>query len=475
MSEIRSNLPSVAQYGREAQKSEDDVRQLIKDISKDRTKATQLHRMDLKTLSPAARSLLSQMLAEQLRGQLPPSLAKALNKGTVDPALLATLCGRLANSAAKTGRAGTAATPEAARASASNPNLPQQALQWAKFVQSPTGVKGGGVQGRAGSAAPKGVGTVLQELIGAKLARGEGPGLRSPKLIAKAMRDLSPQQRTTLMNAVFGKNLAGQLQKMGITDPLMFVKAGALPSDRAVLAKALGIPRGRLLGLLIRAEMLKIGPGRNGELPIKPEFLGPLKQAGVAMMATLAAMRGLSFEEMKRLYKKLRDAAGGFKTAVKGGRVPVKRDLIHWARTAARRKSDILLADSEEYDGAMGRDDAMELIQAWYLENLLWDAIEDAKRRARLHKLYQDQERERQRQDRERKQSDDDDPDWVAEEIVPELIYDEDRDDNLMCFWITDESADPTNPGQRRMYVCVDPDTGAIIPQHIEKDSALPT
>jgi hypothetical protein len=39
-----------------------------------------------------------------------------------------------------------------------------------------------------------------------------------------------------------------------------------------------------------------------------------------------------------------------------------------------------------------------------------------------------------------------------------------------MCFWITDFNADSSNPGGiRRMYVCIDPDSGAIIPQAIEQ------
>lgn len=476
MAEIRSGLPTVAEYGREAQKSEENVRELIKDIAKDRTRSGELKRLDLNQLSPANRSALSEMLAQQLRGQIPPKLAEALNRGTADPALLSQLTTRLANAASAnaTDRAGHATTPEAARSAASNPDLPHQALQWGQFVQKATNVHGGGVQARAGSASPKGEGTVLAELIASKLAARQGPGLRNPKLVARAMKDLSPQQRATLMNAVFGKGLAGELRSIGITDPLMFVKAGSLPSDRANLAKALGIPRARLLGLLMRAELLKIGPGRNGELGIRPEFLTPLKQIGVAMLATLAAMRGLSFVELSWLYKKLRNKAGGFKTAVKGGRVPVKRDLIHWARTAARRRSDILLADSEEFQGLMSRDDAQELILAWYLENLLWDQLERARRLAQqeFQRVHREQERERERKEREA--NEEDDGDWTEDDLAPDLDYDDDRDDNLMCFWITDESTDPEHPGQRRMYVCVDPETGAIIPQYIEKDELPP-
>ena len=53
----------------------------------------------------------------------------------------------------------------------------------------------------------------------------------------------------------------------------------------------------------------------------------------------------------------------------------------------------------------------------------------------------------------------------------PDLEYDPNRTDSLMCFWITDFNADLLNPGSvRRMYVCIDPDTGAIIPQSIEQE-----
>src|SRR5690606_14158938 len=147
--------------------------------------------------------------------------------------------------------------------------------------------------------------------------------------------------------------------------------------------------------------------------------------------------------ELKRVYDKLRAGAGGFANVMLGGRIPVKRDLMHWARTAARRKSDILSADSDEYAGRMARDDAMELIQAWYLENLLWEEL-DGRSRKRGGRGEQD---------------DSEDPEWVNDDIVPELEFDEERNDNLMCFWVVEPSDDPAKPGLRNMYVCVDPDT----------------
>ena len=106
-------------------------------------------------------------------------------------------------------------------------------------------------------------------MLGQKMD-ADGPGLRTPKLVERAMADLSPGQRGALMRATFGDRLASELMRVGIEDPLQLVRAGSLPDARATLAKALNIPRGRLLGLLMRAEMLKIGPGRNGELGIRP-------------------------------------------------------------------------------------------------------------------------------------------------------------------------------------------------------------
>ena len=50
--------------------------------------------------------------------------------------------------------------------------------------------------------------------------------------------------------------------------------------------------------------------------------------------------------------------------------------------------------------------------------------------------------------------------------------YDDERTDQLMCFWITDFNANLTKPGgMRRMYVCIDPVSGAIIPQSIEQEN----
>src|SRR5207247_3725204 len=161
--------------------------------------------------------------------------------------------------------------------------------------------------------------------------------------------------------------------------PLQFGRAGSLPEARAELAMALNMPRARLLGLLMQAELLKIGAGRNGELGLRPELLGPLRDAGIAMLGTLAALRGLSRQELTYVYNLLRAASGGMGRALRGTRPPVKRDLTHWARAASRKPSEILLPDVEKHN--LSRNDAQELVQAWYMENLLWDALAQARRR----------------------------------------------------------------------------------------------
>ncbi len=473
MSDIKSNLSALPQYSLHAQSVDEIVDRVAGSINNDASQAQQLENLDVKQLSAGGKSRLATMLAQQLRGQLPPNLMKALNEGTVEMGLLSQLSTRLANSVNQdaASRAGKAASPAAAREAASNPSLPQQALRWGQFIQKAQHIPGSQLQGRSGAAGPKGEGSLLAELIGAKIGTRGGPGLRSPKLVARALSDLSPMQRNMLMGATFGSKLAQALQELDISDPLMFIKAGALPGDRAGLAQSLGISRGKLIALLMRAELLKIGSGRNGELAMRPEFLAALRQAGIAMLGTMAALRGLSPDEMKFIYQRLRLAAGGFKNAMKGGRIPVKRDLIHWARTAARRRSDILFADSEDYPGSMGRGDAQELIQAWYLENLLWSELDQARRRANQDVLRQHYREEQERHDEEER--DEDDPNWADDDdIVPELEYDKNRDDQLMCYWITDHSQHDTlgTISTRRMYVCVDPKSGALIPQYIERE-----
>lgn len=445
---------------------DDELRELLKEMARDKRRAAQLVQVEVKALGAEARQQLGQALARELAGQLPAALAQAVAQAQVGPEVLTALAQRLANAySTDDRRLGQAVTPDAARTQASDGSVPQQALRWTQFVQRATHVPGGGVQGRAGSAAPKGEMAVFAELVGQRRASTGAAGLRNPHLVERSLADLSPGQRAMLMQATFGDRLASELMGLGIADPLAFVKAGALPASRAALAQALGMGRGRLLALLMRAELLKVGSGRSGELAMRPDLLGPLYQAGIAMVGTLAALRGLPGDEMTMVYRLLRRAAGGFARAVRNARPPLKRDLVHWARTAARRPSDILLADADELGGKVRQGDAQELIAAWYLESRLWDVLA-RHRRDDLEGARPDDERERGEREKDNESQGD-----GRDEPFSDLEYDDKRTDRLMCFWITDFGTDPALPRSlRRMYVCVDPDTGAILPQQVEAE-----
>ncbi len=490
MVEIRENrvdLSHTDDASRARQRSDDAAYALLTAIRKDRTAAVELARLNPSQMSEPAKEAMGRMLVEQLRGQLPEQLAHQLQTGSANDAVLAKLMQRFANAndPNPSNRFGNAPSPEAARQAATDQSTPHQALQWTQFVQKVTHIPQALVRDRHGSAAPKGEGTTLLEILGTRLSTLDGASLRLPHLVERAPSDLSPAQRLALMKATFGDELADKMGRLGISDPLQLVRTGALPGDRATLAEALGMGRGELLTLLMRAELLRIGPGRNGELGMRPEYLLALKDAGIAMLGTMAALRALSHEELSGLYKKLRDALGGFGKTSKGSRPLVKRDLMHWARSAGRRASDIMLTDREQVGRHMGQGDAQELVQAWYLENLFWTELAAQRRQQEAHSRIYERDRDRERQQQQRQQGERDEQqqreeeqeqlqmqskrDWTDE--VPRMSHDDQRTDQLMCFWITDYNAHSAQSGViRKMYVCIDPDSGAIIPQSIESE-----
>lgn len=488
MVEIRDNRLDSSHLddgSRTRQHADDAAYALLSAIRKDRTHAVELARLNTTALSDPAKEALGRMLVENLRGQLPEALAQQLQTGSANDAVLQKLMQRFANANDPNpqNRFGNAPSAEAARQAATDQSTPHQALQWTQFVQKVTHIPQALVRDRHGTAAPKGEGTTLLEILGTRLSALDGASLRLPHLVDRAPSDLSPTQRLMLMKAVFGEGLAEAMGRMGISDPLQLVRAGALPGDRATLAEALGMGRGELLTLLMRAELLRIGPGRNGELGMRPEFLLGLKDAGIAMLGTMAALRGLSHEELTALYKKLRESLGGFAFGgtSKSSRPIVKRDLMHWARSAARRASDIMLTDREAVGRQLGRGDAQELVQAWYLENLFWTELAAHKRMQDRdsHRLVHEREQRERNQQQQRQGQDDqqqqdeaqDKRNW--QDDVPKMAYDDKRHDQLMCFWITDYNAHSAKSGIiRRMYVCIDPESGAIIPQSIESEIA---
>ncbi|MEM6731050.1 MAG: hypothetical protein AAF658_05815 [Myxococcota bacterium] len=478
MAEIRDNSAfreAIQDQSRTRQNADQQLEEMLREVQQNRSKAVNFAKIELEALSEAGKQQLQKAVADQLKGQLPPNLAKALSDGTLDANMMSRLLQRVANAndPNATGRTPKADSPEAARNLASDGKMPEHALRWAQFVQRIQHIPGANIQQRSGSAGVKGEGTTLIEMLAQTLG-ASGTGFRTPGLAALATRDLgllSPGQRQVLLEATFGPELAAKMQELGVQDPLQLVRAGALPEGRAELAESLGMPRGRLLGFLMRAELLKIGPGNNGELGMRPEFLSPLKDAGIAMLGTLAALRALSHEELNFVYQQLRMAMGGQFLNARGGRPVLKRDLLHWARVAARRPSDIMLLDREHAGQALEGHDAQEIVSAWYLENLFWEEL--AKRRDSDHRRIERDERERRQEQhqRERDHRDDEEEDLLYRDDLPELTADDERTDDMVCFWISDYNTTGHMAGiLRRMYVCIDPDTGGIIPQHLEAE-----
>ena len=119
-------------------------------------------------------------------------------------------------------------------------------------------------------------------------------------------------------------------------------------------------------------------------------------------------------------------------------------DLRRWSKTAKKRGSEILLAGESHPHVGMRPEDAEERIQAWYLESLLQRRIED--------------------EEAGHGRRDDESDDWRLE-------HDEERNDGLICFWIDTYNPTGSQKGSlHRMYVCVDPQSGAILPQSIEAE-----
>ncbi len=409
---------------------------------------------------------MGKFLAQQLRGQLPANLESALQKGQLPNKSIHHLLERLANTTKNNIQ--QTHDPAFAREQASDPSLPQQALRWTKFVQKAQHVPGSHIQKRDGSASPKGSGTSLIELLAqnAELPT-QGAGLRSPKLVERPLSELSPQEKFVLMEAVFGEKMATKLKALDIHDPLTFIQAGQLPEGRTTLAKHLKMPKARLLAYLMRSELLKIGRGRNGEMGIRPDHLKPLSQAGISMLGSLHALRAFNREDLSAIFKRFRQAMSLSPQIFKSGRPIVKRDFMHWARTASRQASDIYLLGQDHRIIENKSHDSQEMIQAWYLENLLWQELENAKREQREPLDYLKRERQNDEQ-REREENQDEEA-YTHDDDLPQLEEDILRGDQLNCFWITDHNTLSSKPGAiRRMYVCLDPETGAIIPQHIE-------
>jgi len=450
----------------ESKSSVDENIERILQLKNQHQQILQLSKQDIARANEQTKEKMGNFLAQQLRGQLPASLENALQKGHIQNKAMLDLVQRLANTTQNNVK--QTYDPAFAREQASDPSLPQQALRWTKFVQKAQHVPGSHIQKRDGSASPKGSGASLIELLAqnAELPT-QGAGLRNPKLVARPLDELSPQEKIVLMEAVFGEKMATKLKTLNIHDPLTFIKAGQHPESRTILAKHLKMPKARLLAYLMRSELLKIGRGQNGEMGIRPDHLKPLSQAGISMLGSLHALRAFNREDLSAIFKRFRQAMSLSPQLFKSGRPIVKRDFMHWARTASRQTSELYLwgQDNKVIDNKSH--DSQELIQAWYLENLLWQELEDAKRQQRESLDYL--KRERQNDERGDREDAQDEEDYEHDDDLPQLEEDALRNDQLNCFWITDHNTLSSKPGAiRRMYVCLDPETGAIIPQQIE-------
>lgn len=318
--------------------------------------------------------------------------------------------------------------PETARKSDASP----AGKAWGDFVQAPTNAQG--AQNKA---------IDQQQLLGEELKSAgqelEGAGLRSPQFAGEPFTALSNKQKLTLMTEAFGSELAGQLKQNGIREPLGLVRAGLTAEARAGLSQQLGVGRGELLVHLARSELMLVGPGRNGEQALRPQHLPALAGSGIVTLAQLGAAKGLSPEQFDGLYAQIRGNFSGFARALSGERPILKKDLAHWAKSAAKKKSSIL--DSEWDDSPRRTGDAEEQIMAWYLQHFA--------------------ELEKKQHDRHLK-------DALKLEL-PLMRHDPLRDDGLVCYWIEKPSFDTNRPTFSEMvYVCLDPKTGVVDPRQKE-------
>lgn len=134
----------TADARRAAQSGDEALEQVLKDMAGSRVRAADVARLDLDALSEAGRSNLQRAIAEQLKGQLPPNLAKALSEGKLGPDLMSRLLDRIVNindpnAANKTPKADS---PEAARQQAKDGSMPEFGLRWAQFVQKAQHIPG---------------------------------------------------------------------------------------------------------------------------------------------------------------------------------------------------------------------------------------------------------------------------------------------------------------------------------------------
>lgn len=455
---------------REQRIEESRIEELLKEIKKDRHHIAKLLRLNLNALTKKQKDKLTRFVAKTLKGQLSKDEQDKLlsNPST---ALLKKLLGRLKPQSQKaqakqkdTLQEQTEKTSKQKRAVRQNrnPNLK-------KFAKQPTD------DSKRQMALTKKQNKTDTALNRSKAlsAKSSGPGLRNPKLVLASGTSRNEAQTQTLLDTLFGAHAAKQLLKMGIKQPLELLRQGAMPGARCELAKQLGLSRAQLLTLLFRAELLRIGPGPKGQLGLLPYLVRPLNLSGLCMLRTLAQVHTLPQKDIGLLFGLFRKTCGLYDFKKTGQQKTSKQDFLYWSKAASTLSSHIrfeLFAKN-----ALTRDNAEEAIQLWYLEHLIDEQLDMARKAEEM--LRRDQQRVKQDQGQQRhrnnqsNEKDDEQESSTQEETNDDFLfeYDHGRNDHLMCFWITDFNVElAQGRGIRRMYVCIDPETGAILPQGVE-------
>jgi hypothetical protein len=409
---------------RERGASEHELDRILSEIKRDVSKATLLAGMDLSLLEPEQLLEVRKLLAALLKDQLPPELLAQILDGSVELATLTKLAELLSQ------QGGSGEAPKAAGEASGTDTM----LSPEQTENEPHGAsrKGGKTLEREPDSATR------QTRPGRDL--GASTTVLQPKDASLNLEQLPPSAFKSALDALF--------KRFGSEDPRTLIHHLQDPANRAALAKDLGLSRGQLLGILYRLEMLQIGKGRNGEAALQLHHLPPLEAAGISMMASLEQLRSLPEQELNWFYRALLH----FKVKIS------RRDLRHWMVSASKKRSE-LLSDQEPGERDITLERAEELAYSWYLETRYWEALERYRR-----ERQEPQHREDPSPEEDAEQGEDPNQDSPVE-----IVHDEQREDGLVCFWITDYAPlGAKKQATRHAYVCVDPQSGALIPQSIE-------
>lgn len=472
----------------------DQVDSLLRRMRTGQLNVKQLAKLNLKALTQEAKAHLAKELAQEMKGLLPAQVHQAIMKGDVDDPRLSKLveqfvqqfgdkglpvrpgAGKGKHAAQAKGQAGAAAAKGGPGTTDELATTKQGATKWQQYAQTSqvqkhvsTGRLAQKILEQAGE--KKNLLSVLTDRNQAA-ARGKGQargstsaaGMRSPHLVHKeGLQRFSPAQQRAMLTTMFGRDMLDKLGAAGVKDLVSLLAKGAGTEGRAELAKLLGMGRGALLTKLMSSELLGIGPGSRGEAGLQPETLSLLMRGGVFSMGTLAALKGLPRGELAHLFKLMRKGPEAFKRSLGGQRPIVKKDINHWSQRASRSRSAIVLADPDELEGGLDPDESQEHVAAWYLEALFYEELEEYRWLEQHERERQERERQ-QEEDRRREEEEERDRD------DPLLIHpDPESPSGLVCFWVEEHNLSPRKLGGiTRRYVCIDPQSGAIIPKGVE-------